>query len=101
MKRTMVQSTFPASLDTWHVYLAESLGLTAWSSKELEEESFFMNRVPPVKISFSSLNHLTDKGAVPVKAALKQTVVPGITSWFSGFNINTGGSEGRYKTTLA
>lgn len=53
-----------------------------------------MKYEPPVIISFSSLNHFTAKGAVPVKAVLKETVVPGITSWLSGFTVNTGGSGG-------
>lgn len=52
-------------------------------------------------ISFSSLNHLTDKGAVPVKVALKTTVLPGMTSWFSGFCLNTGGSGDHSQNTLA
>lgn len=51
-----------------------------------------MKYMPPVTISFSSLNHLTVKGAVPVKAVLKQTVAPGMTSWLSGFCVNAGGS---------
>lgn len=79
IKRTAVQSTFPASFDTWQVYLAESLGLTEWSSKELEEESFFMKQFPPVKISFSSLNHLTTRGADPVKMDFNTTLDPGAT----------------------
>lgn len=61
--------------------------------------SFFMKYVPPETISLSSLNHLTVNGAVPVKAAVKETVVPGITSWLSGFTVNVGGS-GSHKTRL-
>lgn len=55
--------------------------------------------MPPVTISFSSLNHLIAKGAVPVKAALKETLAPGITSWFSGFSVNAGGSGGHQQST--
>lgn len=51
-----------------------------------------MKYMPPVTISFSSLNHLTVKGAVPVKAVLRQTVAPGMTSWLFGFCVNAGGS---------
>lgn len=94
-----MQSTFPASLDTWQAYLAESLGFTACSSKELLVASFLMKNVPPETISLSSLNHLTVTGAVPVKAALKVMVVPGITSWPSGVSVNVGGS-GSHKTTF-
>lgn len=60
-----------------------------------------MKYVPPVIISLSSLNHLTAIGAVPVKAALKATVVPGITSWLSGFTVNTGGSGGHKQNKFA
>jgi len=52
-----------------------------------------MKQVPPVNISLSSLNHLIIKGAVPVNAAFRTTVVPGITSWLSGFKEKTGGSK--------
>ena len=91
--RTAVQSTFPASLDTWHVNLAESLGFTEWSSKELDEASFLIKYEPPVEISFSSLNHLTTRGAVPVKADFKETVEPSFTSRLSGFTVKAGGSR--------
>lgn len=96
-----MQSTFPASLDTWQVYWEESLGFTELSSRELEEASFFMKYEPPLVISFSSLNHLTAKGAVPVKAVLKDTVVPGIVSWFSDVTVNTGGSGGHERKQSA
>lgn len=52
-----------------------------------------MKQAPPVNISLSSLNHLIIKGAVPVNAAFRTTVVPGITSWLSGFKVKTGGSK--------
>ena len=73
--------------------LAESLGFTEWSSKELDEASFLMKYEPPVEISFSSLNHLTVRGAVPVKADFKETAQPGITFRFSGFTVKAGGSK--------
>lgn len=92
MKSAEVQSTFPASLDTWQVYLAESLGFTAWSSRELEVESFFMTHFPPVKISFSSLNHLTTSGADPVNSDFKTMFDPGDVSRDSGFTVKAGGS---------
>lgn len=60
-----------------------------------------MKYEPPVTISLSSLNHLTASGAVPVKAALKATVVPGITSWLSGFTVNNGGSGGHKENKFA
>lgn len=87
-----MQSVFPASLDTWQVYLAESLGLTEWSSKELEDASFFMKYFPPVKTSFSSLNHFTVRGGDPVKADLNATRDPGKASCDLGFTVKTGGS---------
>ena len=73
--------------------LAESLGFTEWSSKKLDAASFLIKYEPPVEISFSSLNHLTARGAVPVKADFKETVEPGITSRFSGFAVKAGGSR--------
>lgn len=75
-----MHETLPASLATWQVYLAECDGFTECSAKELEEESFLMKQLPPVNISFSSLNHLIVKLGVPVKAAFKTTLDPGIAS---------------------
>lgn len=51
-----------------------------------------MKHFPPVKISFSSLNHLTTRGADPLKADVKTTLDPGEASWDSGFTVKTGGS---------
>lgn len=96
-----MQSTFPTSLDTRQVYLEESLVFTELSSKELEEASFLMKHEPPVTISLSSMNHLTVKGAVPVKAVWKETVDPGLTSWLSGFTVKTGGSGGHKKICIS
>lgn len=73
--------TLPASLETWQVYFEDIDGFTECSSSELEVASFLMKQLPPVNISLSSLNHLIVKGAVPVNAAFRTTVVPGITSW--------------------
>ena len=73
--------------------LAESLGFSEWSSKELDEASFLMKYEPPVEISFCSLNHFTARGVVPVKTDFKETVEPGITSRFSGFTVKAGGSR--------
>lgn len=43
--------------------------------------------------SVSSLNHLTVKGAVPLKAPLKRTVVLGRAACDSGGTTKLGGSE--------
>lgn len=51
-----------------------------------------MKHFPPVKISFSSLNHLTTRGAEPVKADNITTFDPGEASWDSGLTVKTGGS---------
>lgn len=51
-----------------------------------------MTHFPAEKISFSSLNHLMTSGADPVKAAFITTLVPGETSWDSGFTVKAGGS---------
>lgn len=61
-----MHETVPASLEIWQVYLAEWDGFTECSAKVLEEASFLMKQVPPVNISFSSLNHLIVKLGVPV-----------------------------------
>lgn len=88
-----MHETLPASLETWQVYFADRDGFTECSSNELELASFLMKQAPPVNISLSSLNHFIIKGAVPVNAAFRTTVVPGITSWLSGFKVKTGGSK--------
>lgn len=53
-----------------------------------------MKYFPPVKISFSSLNHLTVSGADPVKSDFKTTCDPGDASRDSGFEVKAGGSGG-------
>lgn len=63
----------------------------------LAEVSFLMKHVPPVIISFSSRNHFTMNGAVPEYTDLKLTVDPGMTSWFSGLVMKTGGSKLHFK----
>lgn len=104
-KRTVVQWALPASLDTWQVYLAESLGLTEWRSRELEDTSFLTRHFPPVKTSFSSLNHFTVRGAEPVKADSKSTRDPGEASCDLGLAVKAGGSgviwEGTQQTLNA
>lgn len=75
-----MHETVPASLETWHVYLPECDGFTECSARVLEEASFLMKQLPPVNISFSSLNHLIVKFGVPVKAAFKIILDPGIAS---------------------
>lgn len=75
-----MHDTDPASLETWQVNFAELDGFTECSARVLDEASFLMKQVPPVKISSSSLNHLILKLGVPVKAAFKTTLDPGIAS---------------------
>lgn len=77
---TAVHETCPASLATWQIYLPECDGFTECNCRVLEEESFLMKQLPPVKISFSSRNHLTLKLGVPANVAFNATVEPGITS---------------------
>ena len=59
----------------------------------LDKASFLIKYEPPVEISFSSLNHLTARGTVPVKADFKEIVEPSFTSRLSGFTVKAGGSR--------
>lgn len=75
------------------MYLAESLGLTEESLRELQDTSFFTRLLPPVKTSFSSLNHFTVRGVEPLKADSKTTCDPGKTSCDLGLAVKVGGSR--------
>lgn len=74
------------------MYWAESLGLTEESSRELHDTPFLIRLLPPVKTSFSSLNHFTVSGADPVKADLNSTCDPGKASCNLGLAVKAGGS---------
>lgn len=66
---------------------------TEYSSKKQVNPSSPVKQVGPVMSSVSSLNHLTLKGAVPLKETLKRTVALGTAAWLSGWITMLGGSE--------